>query len=52
MIHGNNRARDTSVVVEEGQATEKWRTPAQPGSVGESSENIDYTNVFLTENFY
>ena len=29
------------MVVEEGQATEKWRTPAQLGGVGESCENID-----------
>ena len=29
------------MVVGEGQVTEKWRIPAQPGGARESSENID-----------
>ena len=39
------------MVVEEGQATEKWRTPAQPGSVGESSENIDLHKCVFDRKF-
>jgi hypothetical protein len=39
------------VVVEEGQATEKWRTPAQPGGVGESSENIDLHKCVFDRKF-
>ena len=39
------------MVVEEGQATEKWRTPTPPGSVGESSENIDLHKCVFDRKF-
>ena len=39
------------MVVEEGQATEKWRIPAQPGGARESSENIDLHKCVFDRKF-